>query len=82
VTRKCDGLNESTDKYVLPKVLVDGDRSQRVGQQAGALHILFPNLPKTPKMDHELIKLVNKLQDTFNNLGAQFDFSGISGNKL
>lgn len=33
-------------------------------------------------MDHELIKLVNKLQDTFNNLGAQFDFSGISGNKL
>ena len=45
-------------------------------------HILFPNLPKTPKMDHELIKLVNKLQDTFNNLGAQFDFSGISGNKL
>ena len=81
MTRKCDGLNESTDKHVLPKVLVDGDRSQRVGQQA-PFHILFPNLQKTPKMDHELIKLVNKLQDTFNNLGAQFDFSGISGNKL
>jgi len=24
------------------------------------------------KMDHELISLVNKLQDTFSNLGAQF----------
>ena len=33
-------------------------------------------------MDHELIKLVNKLQDTFNNLGAQLDSSRISGNKL
>lgn len=40
VTRKCDGLNESTDKHVLPKVLVDGDRLQRVGQQAGALSYL------------------------------------------
>ncbi|PPQ70239.1 hypothetical protein CVT26_014486 [Gymnopilus dilepis] len=28
---------------------------------------------KSTKMDHDLIKLVNKLQDTFNNLGGELD---------